>query len=167
MAIEEQKALLEAAEKKGDVTKAAEVRYGSLKYLEQQLADLEKRGPGTIIVPDTVLPEHIAEAIAERTGVPSSRMLESEKERLLKMEERIGERVFGQDEATLAVADAARRQRADLQPGRKPNSFLFVGPPAWAKRSWPRRWPRRCSTTRTRSSASTWASTRTNPRWPV
>jgi ATP-dependent Clp protease ATP-binding subunit ClpB len=127
-AIQEQTTLLEAAEKKGDVTKAAEIRYGSLKYLEQQLADLEKQGPGTIVVPDTVLPEHIAEAIAERTGVPSSRMLESEKERLLNMEARIGERVFGQEEGTIAVAEAARRQRADLQPGRKPNSFLFVGP---------------------------------------
>ncbi len=127
-AIQEQTTQLEAAEKKGDVTKAAEIRYGSLKYLEQQLADLEKQGPGTIVVPDTVQPEHIAEAIAERTGIPSSRMLESEKERLLNMEARLGERVYGQGDAVVAVAEASRRQRADLQPGRKPNSFLFVGP---------------------------------------
>ena len=127
-AIEVQLAALEVAEGKGDVTQAANIRYGSLKNLELQLADLEKEGPGTIVVPDTVLPEHIAEAIAERTGVPSSRMLESEKERLLHMEARLGERVYGQDEAVVAVAEAARRMRADLQPGRKPNSFLFVGP---------------------------------------
>ena len=125
--VQEQTAALEAAESKGDVKKAAEI-YGSLSYLEKKLADLEKEGVGTIVVPDTVLPEHIAEAIAERTGVPSSRMLESEKERLLQMEARLGERVYGQDEAVVAVAEAARRMRADLQPGRKPNSFLFVGP---------------------------------------
>lgn len=127
-AVQEQTAALDAAEHAGDVTKAAEIRYGSLKYLEQQLADLEKEGPGEIVVPDTVQPDHIAEAIAERTGIPSSRMLESEKERLLNLEARMGERVYGQDEAVIAVAEAARRMRADLQPGRKPNSFLFVGP---------------------------------------
>jgi ATP-dependent Clp protease ATP-binding subunit ClpB len=130
-AIEEQSAALQAAESGGDVTKAAEIRYGSLKYLEEQRAELEAKlqqpikGP---IAPDIVLPEHIAEAIAERSGIPSNRMLESERDRLLKMEDRIGERVFGQDEAVHAVAEAARRMRADLQPGRKPNSFLFVGP---------------------------------------
>ncbi|MBY0508017.1 MAG: ATP-dependent Clp protease ATP-binding subunit [Bryobacteraceae bacterium] len=127
-AIQQQSALLEAAEGRGDVTEAANIRYGSLKNLELQLADLEKEDHGAIVVPDTVQPEHIAEAIAERTGVPSSRMLESEKERLLNMEARLGERVYGQDEAVVAVAEAARRMRADLQPGRKPNSFLFVGP---------------------------------------
>ena len=127
-AIQEQSAALEAAEKKGDIAKAAEIRYGSLKYLEQQLADLEKQTAGITLVPDTVMPEHVAEVIAEMTGIPSSRMMESEKERLMKLEERLGERVFGQDEAVCAVADAARRMRADLQPGRKPNSFLFVGP---------------------------------------
>jgi ATP-dependent Clp protease ATP-binding subunit ClpB len=127
-AIQEQSAALEAAEKKGDIAKAAEIRYGSLKYLEQQLADLEKQTAHISLVPDTVMPEHVAEVIAEMTGIPSSRMMESEKERLMKLEERLGERVFGQDEAVCAVADAARRMRADLQPGRKPNSFLFVGP---------------------------------------
>jgi ATP-dependent Clp protease ATP-binding subunit ClpB len=127
-AVQQQTTALDAAEAKGDVAQAAQIRYGSLKYLEQQLADLEAQGAGGILVPDTVLPEHIAEAIAERTGIPSSRMLESEKERLLHIEERIGERVFGQPDAVQAVADAARRMRADLQPGRKPSSFLFVGP---------------------------------------
>jgi len=125
--VQEQTAALEAAESKGDVKKAAEI-YGSLSYLEKKLASMEQDGSETIVVPDTVLPEHIAEAIAERTGVPSSRMLESEKERLLNMEARLGERVYGQDEAVTAIAEAARRMRADLQPGRKPNSFLFVGP---------------------------------------
>lgn len=127
-AIQEQTAHLETAEKQGNIAKAAEIRYGSLKYLEQQLADLEKQTAHISLVPDTVMPEHVAEVIAEITGIPSGRMMESEKERLMKLEERLGERVFGQDEAVSAVADAARRMRADLQPGRKPNSFLFVGP---------------------------------------
>ncbi|HEY6370010.1 MAG TPA: AAA family ATPase [Candidatus Sulfotelmatobacter sp.] len=131
-AIEEQSASLNQAESKGDIAKAAELRYGSLKYLEQQRADLEQQvqqlSGGHPLVPDQVLPEHVAEVIGERVGIPISRMLESERDRLLKMEERIGERVFGQDEAVHAVAEAARRMRADLQPGRKPNSFLFAGP---------------------------------------
>lgn len=130
--IEQQTTALTAAESKGDVAKAAELRYGSLKYLEEQRTDLEKQvqqlSGGKPLIPDEVLPEHIAEVIGERVGIPISRMLESERDRLLKMEERIGSRVFGQDEAVHAVAEAARRMRADLQPGRKPNSFLFAGP---------------------------------------
>ena len=129
-AIEQQSATLQDAERRGDVSRAAEIRYGSLKYLEQQREDLEGRarnqqGP---LLSDEVRPEDIAEVISERVGVPVQRMLESERERLLKLEERIGQRVFGQDAAVSAVAEAARRMRADLQPGRKPTSFLFVGP---------------------------------------
>lgn len=131
-AIEEQSAALNQAESKGDVAKAAELRYGSLKYLEEQRADLERQlqqvSGGQPLVPDQVMPEHVAEVIGERVGIPISRMLESERDRLLKMEERIGARVFGQDDAVHAVSEAARRMRADLQSGRKPNSFLFAGP---------------------------------------
>ena len=131
-AIQEQTTQLTAAEAKQDVAKAAEIRYGSLKYLEQQREDLEKQLAGIAtgggMVPEEVRAEHVAEVVAERVGVPIQRMLESERERLLKLEERIGERVFGQDEAVRAVSEAARRMRADLQVGRKPNSFLFVGP---------------------------------------
>ena len=125
--LEKKRAEYAVAEHKNDLD-AAVTLAGSVALLESKLAKLEAAGEGAIIVPDTVLPEHIAEAIAERTGVPSSRMLESEKERLLNMEVRLGGRVYGQDEAVTAVAEAARRMRADLQPGRKPNSFLFVGP---------------------------------------
>jgi ATP-dependent Clp protease ATP-binding subunit ClpB len=131
-AIETQSAALAAAESKGDVTKAAEIRYGSLKYLEQQREDLEKQLAGVAaagaMVPQEVRPENIAEVVAEHTGIPLQRMLESERDRLLKLEERIGARVFGQDEAVFAVSEAVRRMRADLQTDRKPNSFLFVGP---------------------------------------
>jgi ATP-dependent Clp protease ATP-binding subunit ClpB len=130
-AIQQQTALLAAAESGKDVAKAAEIRYGSLKYLEQQRADLEQQlaslAQGGGMVPEEVRAEHIAEVVAERSGVPIQRMLESERDRLLKLEERMGGRVFGQDEAIRAVAEAVRRMRADLQVGRKPNSFLFVG----------------------------------------
>jgi ATP-dependent Clp protease ATP-binding subunit ClpB len=131
-AIEEQTRALQEAESSGNVAKAAEIRYGSLKFLEMQREDLEKQLQAVAaaggMIPDEVRDEHIAEVVGERCGIPIHRMLESERERLLKMEERIGERVYGQDEAVIAVAEAARRMRAGLQPERKPNSFLFVGP---------------------------------------
>jgi ATP-dependent Clp protease ATP-binding subunit ClpB len=131
-AIEEQTALLTVAEAQGNVAQAARIRYGSLKYLEEQRADLDKRlseiAAGGGMIADEVRTEHVAEVVAERVGIPIQRMLESERDRFLKLEERIGERVFGQDDAVRAVSEAARRMRADLQIGRKPNSFLFVGP---------------------------------------
>jgi ATP-dependent Clp protease ATP-binding subunit ClpB len=132
-AIEENTRLLAAAEGAGDVTKAAEIRYGALKHLEAQRADLEariatQRESGGITIADKVLPEHIAEVVAERCGVPASRMLESERDRLLHLEDRLGERVYGQPEAIRAVSEAARRMRTDLQLKRSPASFLFVGP---------------------------------------
>jgi ATP-dependent Clp protease ATP-binding subunit ClpB len=131
-AIEEQNRLLATAESKGDIAKAAEIRYGSLKYLEQQRQDLEQQlstmAAGGGMLPEEVLPEHIAEVVAERVGVPIHRMLESERERLLKLEERVGNRVYGQDDAVVAICEAVRRMRADLQTDRKPASFLFVGP---------------------------------------
>ena len=134
-AIEENQRLLAAAESAGDVTRAAEIRYNSLQALEAQRADLESQlaqhrqtaGENASIA-DKVLPEHIAEVVAERSGVPASRMLESERERLLGLEARLGERVYGQPEAIQAVAEAARRMRTDLQLKRSPASFLFVGP---------------------------------------
>ena len=133
-AIEENTHLLAAAEGAGDVTRAAEIRYGALKHLETQRAELEaelasaREAAGSASVADKVLPEHVAEVVAERSGVPASRMLESERERLLNLEDRLGERVFGQPEAIHAVAEAARRMRTDLQLKRSPASFLFVGP---------------------------------------
>ena len=132
-AIEENTRLLAAAEGAGDVTRAAEIRYGALKHLEEQRTDLEaqlaaQREGGNFTIADKVLPEHIAEVVAERCGVPASRMLESERDRLLHLEDRLGERVYGQPEAIRAVSDAARRMRTDLQLKRSPASFLFVGP---------------------------------------
>jgi ATP-dependent Clp protease ATP-binding subunit ClpB len=84
-------------------------------------------------VPDEVLAEHVAEVVADRVGIPIHRMLESERERLMKLEDRLSERIFGQPDAVLAVADAVRRMRADLESQRKPSSFLFVGPTGTGK----------------------------------
>lgn len=133
-AIAEQTGLLKTAEASGDTARVAEIRYGALRFLEMQRADLEAKQAGsaaaanaTFIV-NEVGAEHVAEVIADRSGVPVSRMLESERERLLKLEQRLGSRVFGQDAAISAVADAARRMRTDLQFRRTPNSFLFAGP---------------------------------------
>ena len=134
-AIEENTRLLAAAEGAGDVARAAEIRYGALKHLEAQRADVEaqlarhrEEAGGNASVADKVLPEHIAEVVAERSGVPAARMLESERDRLLHLEDRLGERVYGQPQAIHAVAEAARRMRTDLQLKRSPASFLFVGP---------------------------------------
>jgi ATP-dependent Clp protease ATP-binding subunit ClpB len=131
-ALEEQKLALETAESRGDIAKAAEIRYGSLKYLEQQLADLqcevaaiEREGS---LVRQEVHEEDIAEVVARRARIPLARLLESERERMLKLEERIAQRVFGQPLAIEAVANAARQMRTDLRRTKRPASFLFVGP---------------------------------------
>jgi len=131
-AIEEQRLALEAAEARGEITRAAEIRYGSLKYLEQQLADLERElaeiGRDGGLVPQEVGKEEIAEVVARRARIPVARLFESERERMIKLEERIGGRVFGQPQAIDLVASAARQMRADLRRTRRPASFLFVGP---------------------------------------
>jgi ATP-dependent Clp protease ATP-binding subunit ClpB len=131
-AIEEQRLALEAAEARGEIARAAEIRYGSLKYLEQQLADLEREvaeiGRDGGLVPQEVGKEEIAEVVARRARIPVARLFESERERMIKLEERIGSRVFGQPQAIDLVASAARQMRADLRRTRRPASFLFVGP---------------------------------------
>ncbi len=136
-AIEQQTTLLVEAQAADDMTRAAEIRYGSLQHLEKQRSDLEReleeRAHSSPSVPDEVCAEHVAEVVADRVGIPIHRMLEGERERLVKLESRLSERVFGQPEAVLAVADAIRRMRADLDTQRKPNSFLFVGPTGTGK----------------------------------
>ncbi len=131
-AIEEQRLALESAEARGEIARAAEIRYGSLKYLEQQLADLEREvaeiGRDGGLVPQEVGKEEIAEVVARRARIPVARLFESERERMVKLEERIGGRVFGQPQAIDLVASAARQMRADLRRTRRPASFLFVGP---------------------------------------
>jgi ATP-dependent Clp protease ATP-binding subunit ClpB len=119
---------LEIAKRDGNFAKAGELQYGRIPALERALADAE--GPAnTKLVSDAVRPEQIAEVIERWTGIPTSKMLEGEREKLLKMEEELGRRVIGQREAVVAVSNAVRRARAGLNDeGRPLGSFLFLGP---------------------------------------
>jgi ATP-dependent Clp protease ATP-binding subunit ClpB len=131
--IENLKLELEQAQRQGDLAKASEIQYGRLpdlmKELEahnQRLAELQR---SQHILKEEVTPEDIAEVVASWTGIPVSRLQESEKEKLIHMEERLGERVIGQREAIRAVSNAVRRARAGLQDENRPiGSFIFLGP---------------------------------------
>jgi ATP-dependent Clp protease ATP-binding subunit ClpB len=124
----------ERAEREADLQRAAELRYGEIPTLEQTLADQEARlselhaSQGSLLV-EEVTDEEVAEVVAKWTGIPVSRLMEGEVEKLIHMEERLHDRVIGQDEAVSAVANALRRSRAGLQdPDRPIGSFLFLGP---------------------------------------
>jgi ATP-dependent Clp protease ATP-binding subunit ClpB len=120
------------AERRGDYGKVAEIRYGKINSMEKEIAELKeqiekKRSKGSL-VREEVRSEDIAEIVSRWTGIPVSRMLESEKEKLLRLEEELHKRVVGQDEAISAVSDAVRRSRAGLQDQKRPvGSFIFIG----------------------------------------
>jgi ATP-dependent Clp protease ATP-binding subunit ClpB len=120
------------AERSGDYGKVAEIRYGKIIELEKEISELKeliekKRKKGSLIQ-EEVRSEDIAAIVSKWTGIPVSRMLESEKEKLLRLESELHKRVVGQDEAIEAVADAVRRSRAGLQDQKKPlGSFIFLG----------------------------------------
>ncbi len=122
----------EQAERRGDYGLVAEIRYGKIISLENEIAALKesierKRSRGSLIQ-EEVRSEDIAAIVSKWTGIPVSRMLESEKEKLLRLEEELHKRVVGQDEAVRAVADAVRRSRAGLQDQKRPvGSFIFLG----------------------------------------
>ncbi|UCF83541.1 MAG: ATP-dependent chaperone ClpB [Desulfobacteraceae bacterium] len=121
------------AERQGDLTKAAELKYGTLIELEKNLNEqnkmLEELQSDQKMLKEEVDSEDVAEVIAKWTRIPVSRMMEGEKEKLLKMEERLGLRVVGQEQGIIAVANAVRRARSGLQdPNRPIGSFIFLGP---------------------------------------
>lgn len=121
---------LESASRAGDLTRMSELQYGVIPELEKQIAAAEQ-GETTEprLLRNKVTEEEIAEVVSRWTGVPVSRMLEAEREKLLRMEDSLHERVVGQDEAVVAVANAVRRSRAGLSDPNRPNgSFLFLGP---------------------------------------
>ncbi|MBI2346060.1 MAG: ATP-dependent chaperone ClpB [Deltaproteobacteria bacterium] len=131
--IEQAKVDQERAERAGDLNKAAEIKYGLMwnlqKELEQANAKLAERQQGEKMLNEEVTAEDVAEVVAKWTGVPVTKLLEGEKAKLVQMEERLKERVVGQDEAIHKVANAVRRARAGLQdPNRPVGSFLFLGP---------------------------------------
>jgi ATP-dependent Clp protease ATP-binding subunit ClpB len=128
--LEKAKLELEAARRKGDLTRMAELQYGKIPELEKRLLDAQaSEGKQGQLLRNQVTDEEIAEVVSKWTGIPVSKMLEGEKEKLLRMEEALSRRVVGQDEAVRIVANAIRRSRAGLSDPRRPNgSFLFLGP---------------------------------------
>ncbi|MEB3285804.1 MAG: ATP-dependent chaperone ClpB [Candidatus Sericytochromatia bacterium] len=131
--IEETKTLAARAEREGDLARAAELRYGALPDLQRdfdrETADLHQLQQRGKLLKQEVDEEDVAEIVSKWTGIPVSRMLEGELEKLLQMEARLGERVVGQREAIAAIADAVRRSRAGIQdPDRPIGSFIFLGP---------------------------------------
>jgi ATP-dependent Clp protease ATP-binding subunit ClpB len=121
---------LEAAQRKQDFAAMSEIQYGRIPELEKQLAAAqEAETKGFTLLQDKVTAEEIAQVVARWTGIPVSKMLEGEREKLLKMEEALHARVVGQEEAIKVVSDAVRRSRAGLSdPNRPSGSFLFLGP---------------------------------------
>jgi ATP-dependent Clp protease ATP-binding subunit ClpB len=117
------------AQRRGEYQRAGELAYGRIPELEKQLAEIEARENAGHIVEEAVTANHVAQVVSRWTGIPVDKMLEGEKEKLLKMEEALARRVVGQAEAVRAVATAVRRSRAGLQdPNRPMGSFMFLGP---------------------------------------
>ena len=130
--IENFKLEAERAERNGDYGKVAEIRYGKIQEAEQRLADLQQElsenQKGNSLIKEEVTYDDIAEVVAKWTGVPVTKMLQSEREKLLNLEGELHKRVVGQEEAIVAISDAVRRSRAGLQDPKKPiGSFLFLG----------------------------------------
>ena len=130
--IEEFRLEAERAEREGDYGKVAELRYGKIKDEQEKLAELQKQleenQQGKSLIKEEVTNEDIAEVVAKWTGIPVTKMLQSEREKLLKLEDELHKRVVGQEEAIVAVSDAVRRSRAGLQDQKRPiGSFLFLG----------------------------------------
>ena len=128
--IEQAKLELEAAQRRQDYARMSEIQYGTLPELEKQLkAAQEAESRGFTLLQDKVTAEEIAQVVSRWTGIPVSKMLEGEREKLLKMEEALRTRVVGQEEAIKVVSDSVRRSRAGLSdPNRPSGSFLFLGP---------------------------------------
>jgi ATP-dependent Clp protease ATP-binding subunit ClpB len=131
--LEQARTALEQAQRRGDLTKSAEIQYGRIPDLERKLATIEKQSSQpaarSTLLRQEVTDEDIARVVAAWTGIPVSRMLETERQKLVKMEERLQKRVIGQKEALEAVANAVRRSRTGLQePNRPIGSFIFLGP---------------------------------------
>ena len=128
--LEDYKIQSQAAERSGDYGRVAEIRYGKMAAIQKTIDELSAKASAIKepIVTEAVTPEDIAEVVAKWTGIPVKRMLESEKEKLLRMETELHKRVVGQDEAIKAVSDAVRRNRAGLSNEKRPiGSFLFLG----------------------------------------
>jgi len=128
-ALERLRAELAAAQRRGDLQRASEIAYGEIPQLEKRLADEDREADKDALTPEVVDAEQIASVVSRWTGVPVEKMLEGERDKLLRMEDSLRDRVVGQEEALEAVSDAVRRARAGLQDAGRPiGSFLFLGP---------------------------------------
>ena len=130
--IEQLKVEADNAEREGDYGKVAEIRYGKIKQLEEKIAathnELMRHRDGVALIKEEVTADDIAEVVSKWTGIPVGKMLQSEREKLLHLEEELHKRVIGQQEAISAVANAVRRSRAGLQDPKRPiGSFIFMG----------------------------------------
>src|SRR6186997_935337 len=125
---------IEAATREGDYQRASELQYGTSRELEQRLTELEEqlrelKSTGSVLLKEEVDADDVAEVVARWTGIPVSRLMEGETEKLLHMEDRLHARLIGQDEAVIAISDAIRRARAGLKDPKRPiGSFIFLGP---------------------------------------
>ena len=127
--LEKARVEMDRARRAGDLSRMSELQYGRIPELEKQLHAAQEQETETTLLRNKVTEEEIAEVVSKWTGIPVSRMLEGEREKLLRMENDLHKRVVGQDEAITAVADAVRRSRAGLSDPNRPNgSFLFLGP---------------------------------------
>jgi ATP-dependent Clp protease ATP-binding subunit ClpB len=120
---------LAAAQRRGEFQRAGELAYKDIPELEKELKALEGNGAAGVVVPEAVTADNVAQVVSRWTGIPVDRMLEGEKQKLLRMEEQLSQRVVGQDEAVKAVSTAVRRARAGVQDPHRPiGSFMFLGP---------------------------------------
>ncbi len=127
--LDQRRTELEQAQRRGDLARAGELAYGVIPGLEKKLKSVEGEDSKGAMVEEAVTPDHIAQIVSRWTGIPVDRMLEGEREKLLRMEETLAKRVVGQREAVEAVSTAVRRARAGLQdPNRPIGSFIFLGP---------------------------------------
>ena len=127
--LDQRRTELEQTQRRGDLARAGELAYGVIPSLEKKLKELEGADAKGTMVEEAVTPDHIAQIVARWTGIPVERMLEGERDKLLRMEDELGKRVVGQREAVEAVSTAVRRARAGLQdPNRPLGSFIFLGP---------------------------------------
>jgi ATP-dependent Clp protease ATP-binding subunit ClpB len=126
--LEQARTELAQAQRRGEFQRAGELTYGVIPGLEKRLKEIEEKA-SDVMVEEAVTPNHVAQVVSRWTGIPVDRMLEGEKEKLLRMEEALAKRVVGQEEAVQAVSTAVRRARAGLQdPNRPIGSFMFLGP---------------------------------------
>ena len=152
--IENLKFEAEKAEREGNYGRVAEIRYGLIKAKEEEIkavqAQLHSLQGGSAMIKEEVDSEDIADVVSRWTGIPVNKMLQSEKDKLLNLEDELHKRVVGQQEAITAIADAVRRSRAGLQDPKRPiGSFIFLGTTGVGKTELAKRWPSICLTTRT------------------